>query len=276
VGHWDESIASFEQALNLDPRNMQLLVDTAWTYVMLRRFTAALKLYDRALDVTPNDPDVITIMAGIYQAQGNLQEAARLLSEMNEQGLNEDGFGVKITQLRLQRNYGEAIRLLQIRQAQLHSSQDKVDNQVALAVTQHLAGDTAGATATAEQARTTYDQLHQDGVDNPDLVVALSRAFAVTGDRNSALKLAERAIMLLPRTKDAVNGPGLEENLAIIQTSFGESSRAISSLSQLLQTPYKSWFGPTPVTPALLKLDPIWDPLRGDPAFQKLCEEKQP
>jgi hypothetical protein len=57
---------------------------------------------------------------------------------------------------------------------------------------------------------------------------------------------------------------------------FGENSRAISALTQLLQTPYDGWLYGTPVTPALLRLDPIWDPLRADPAFQKLCEEKKP
>ena len=82
--------------------------------------------------------------------------------------------------------------------------------------------------------------------------------------------------MLLPRAKDRVNGPGCEENLALIQTIFGENSRAISTLTHLLQTPYISWLYDTPVTPALLRLDPFWDPLRADPAFQKLCEEKQP
>jgi hypothetical protein len=57
--------------------------------------------------------------------------------------------------------------------------------------------------------------------------------------------------------------------------TFGENSQAISTLTQLLQTPYISWFYGTPVTPALLRLDPLWDLLRADPAFQKLCEEKQ-
>ena len=67
----------------------------------------------------------------------------------------------------------------------------------------------------------------------------------------------------------------MEENLAVIQVFVGENSGAISTLSLLLRTPYDSWvYNPTGVTPALLRLDPIWDPLRGDPEFQKLCEEK--
>ena len=82
--------------------------------------------------------------------------------------------------------------------------------------------------------------------------------------------------MTLPSVKDAVSGPTLEENLAFIETIVGENSQAILTLTQLLQTPYKgSNYVSTPVTPALLRLDPLWDPLRGDPAFQKLCEEKQ-
>ena len=94
--------------------------DAAWTYAMLRQFPAALKLYDRALDITPNDPDVMASKASIYQAQGNLQEAAKLLSEINAQTPSEHAFEIKITQLRLERNYGEAVRLLQARLAQFH------------------------------------------------------------------------------------------------------------------------------------------------------------
>ena len=94
-------------------------------------------------------------------------------------------------------------------------------------------------------------------------------------EKDSAQKLAERAIMLMPPAKDALSGPGLEENLAAIQAIVGENSRAISTLTRLLQTSYDSWlYSPAPITPALLRLDPIWDPLRADPAFQKLCEEK--
>ena len=84
-GQWDQSVAYFERALTLDPRDVSLLTDAADTYVMLRQFPAALKLYDRVLDITPNDADVMAAKASIYQAQGNLQEAASFLSEINQQ-----------------------------------------------------------------------------------------------------------------------------------------------------------------------------------------------
>ena len=102
----------------------------------------------------------------------------------------------------------------------------------------------------------------------------LSQANAAIGEKNSALKEAERAITLSASVKDRVIEPAAEENLALIQTIFGENSRAISTLTRLLQAPYSSWLYGPPVTPALLRLDPTWDPLRADPAFQKLCQEK--
>ncbi len=82
---------------------------------------------------------------------------------------------------------------------------------------------------------------------------------------------------LVPSSKDRLSGPGFEENLALVEMIIGDNSRAISILTRLLQTSYGGWlYNPAPITPALLRLDPLWDPLRADPAFQKLCEEKQP
>jgi len=280
-GNWDQSIAYFEQALALDPRNVELLMEAAWTHAMLRQFPAALKLYDRALDITPNDPEVMAAKASIYQAQGNLQEAAKVLSEVNERTPFQGAFITKITQLRLERNLGEAVRLLQARQTQfqLASEIDKGVNQLWLALAQRLNGDNAGAKVTGAQARNTLESLRNNQPDNAFFVAALSMANAVLGEKEAALKEAERAIMLLPSIKDRVWGPALEDNLALIQMMVGENSRAISTLTRLWETPHWGWiygYGRTPHTPALLRLDPIWDPLRADPAFQKLCEEKQP
>ena len=278
-GHWDESIAYLEQALILDPRDTSLLGHAAETFTFLRQFSAALNLYDRWLEIRPNDLHVMAEKASVYQAQGNLQEAAKWLSGIDGQAPDEAAFQVKITQLRLERNFGEAVRLLRGRLDHFHfdSEYDKAIDQVNLAFIQRLAGDAAGTKVTADEARKTLQQLYSDQPDGDLIALQLSRAHAAMGEKDSALKLAERAITLRPRAQDAVNGPILEENLAQIQTMFGANSPAISVLTQLLQTPsYSLNCDPAPITPALLKLDPIWDPLRGDPAFQKLCEEKQP
>jgi serine/threonine protein kinase/cytochrome c-type biogenesis protein CcmH/NrfG len=275
-GHWDKSIAYFEQALALDPRNVESVTSAALTYTFVRRFPAALKLYDRVLDITPNDLKMIAHKASIYQAQGNLQEAARLLSGVNEQTPSEFLFATKMNLLNLQRNYGEAVRLKQARLAQFHydSDQEKAMLQLGLAYGQSLAGDKAGAKVTAESARSILESLYRDRSDDDTILDVLSYAYALTGQKDSALKAAERAVMLVPRARDAVLGPAAEEDLAEIQTLVGEKTRAISTLTRLLQTSYAGSYGGVPITPALLRLDPQWDPLRSDPAFQRLCEEK--
>ena len=246
---------------------------------MLRQFPATLTLYDRVLDINPNDPDAIALKARIYQAQGDLQEAARLLAEIDEQTPNADTFWIKVDQLRFERNYDEVVRLYQARLAQFHyaSQLDKCEDQVWLAFAQRLAGDTAGAKATAEQARNVLEPHCGDTPDELRFLVWLSQAYAVMEQKDLALKMAERVITFWPRAKDPMVGPYHEEILVFIQTVVGDNTHAISTLTQLLQTPYDSFlYRPPPITPALLRLDPIWDPLRADPAFQKLCGEKQP
>src|SRR5262249_62198692 len=84
-GHWDESIANWEQPLVLDPRNIEWLNNAAETYAMLRQYAAALKIYDRVLDIFPNEPDALANEAKIYQAEGNLGQAGKLLEWVNAQ-----------------------------------------------------------------------------------------------------------------------------------------------------------------------------------------------
>ncbi|MGC2627759.1 MAG: protein kinase [Candidatus Udaeobacter sp.] len=278
--HWDESTSYHEQALALDPRNVELLTDTAWRYITLRRFPAALKLYDQGLDIMPNDRDLMMRKVGIYQAQGNLQQAAKLLAQVKAQTNSNLDF-VGITQLRLERKYGEAVRLWKAAAAESHyDAQDqKGIDQAMLAFLQYVAGDRAGAKVTAEQACNILEQLHRENFYDvwfANISAWLSQVYAVMGDKDSALRAAERAIMLCPRTKYPTTGPEFEENLAVIQTLVGENASAIFTLTQLLQTPYNGWlYNPAPITPALLRFDPLWDPLRAEPAFQKLCEQNQ-
>jgi TolB-like protein/Tfp pilus assembly protein PilF len=278
-GHWDESVAYWERGLALNPRNTALLTEVAFTYAAIRQFPKAEKLYDRALDILPNEFYLMASKASIYQAEGNLKEAAKSLVQVNAQTNSNAAVRIKLIQLRLERNQSEATRLVQARQAELNvvSGIDKGSKQVGLALAERAAGDTAHAKAAAEQARNTLEAIKKEQSDNAFVAAALAVAYAILDEKDSALKEGGRAITLVPSSKDRLSGPGFEENLALVEMIIGENSSAISTLTRLLQTPYGGWlYSPAPITSALLRLDPIWDPLRADPAFQKLCEEKQP
>ena len=272
-GHWDKSVAYWEQTLALDPRNTEWLANAADTYAMLRQFPAALKTYDRLLDIVPNDPDTIASEAKIYQAEGNLEQAGKLLAGVNAQTPSLEAFAAKMNQLFLERHFDEVIRLIHNRLTEFRDLSDfeRLADQVFLTLAQQCVGDITGARATAQQLLPALETLCQKDPDNANFAEALSLTRAVLGQKDAAIKEAERAITLLPSGKDAVDGPNAEENLASVEVLVGDKNRAIPRLQHLLEIPYIDY-----LTPALLRLHPRWDPLRGDPAFQKLCEEKQP
>src|SRR6476646_9613979 len=278
-GHWDESVAYWERGLALNPRNTALLTEVAFTYAALRQFPKAEKLYDRALNILPNELSLMALKASIDQAEGNLQEAAKLLAQVNAETNSDVAVRIKLAQWRLERNYTEATRWAQARQDRLRlaSGIDKGTKQLGNALVHRVAGDTTQAKAFAEQARNTLEPLRKEQSDNAFVAAALAVAYALLDETDSALNEAQRAITLSPSNKDRLSGPAFEENLALVEMMIGENSRAIATLTRLLQTPYGGWlYSPTPITPALLRLDPIWDPLRTEPVFQKLSEEKQP
>jgi TolB-like protein/regulator of sirC expression with transglutaminase-like and TPR domain len=278
-GHWAESVAYWERGLALDPRNTALLTEVAFTYAALRQFPAAIKLYDRALDILPKEFYLMASRASMYQAEGDVQEAAKLLVNVNAETNSDPAIRTKLTQLRLERNYAEATQLVQARHARLQFAFgiEKGTKQVGLALLRRVAGDTAQAKAGAEQARNTLEPFSKEQPDNAFVAAALAVAYAMLDQKEQALNEAQRAMKLVPSSKDRLSGPGFEENFALVETIIGENTGAISTLTRLLQTPYGGWlYSPAPITPALLRLDPLWDPLRSDPAFQKLYEEKQP
>src|SRR5438270_745877 len=272
-GHWDESVAYWEQTLTLDPRNTHWLALAADTYAMLRQFPAALKTYDRVLDIVPNDPDTVASEAKIYQAEGNLEQAGKLLAGVNAQTHSFNVVGAKVNQLFLERHCDEAMRWIHSRLTESRDLPDfeRLFDQGSLVIAQECAGDIAGTRATAQQMLPSIEKFSQKAPNSPPIAAGLSLVHAFLGEKDAAIREAERAITLLPSAKDAVDGPSFEEQLAFVEALVGDKNRAISTLQHLLEIPYSDC-----LTPALLRLDPKWDPLRGDPRFQKLCEEKKP
>jgi TolB-like protein len=272
-GKWEETIAYYDQALALDPRNTELLAESAGNYSDLRRFDNALKRYNRALDIRPNDVDLLASKAGIYRARGNLTEAAKCLEGVNALTPSYEAVPQKVEQLIFERNYRGAVELLETRFAQFQFGSELEVGifEEFLASSRLLAGDIPGAKSSAEQARKFLEVLCQNQPDNDFPAIFLARAYAILGEKDSAYKAAKRVTGLLQ--SDAIRRPGAEENLALIEASFGDNARAISIIAHLLEIPYQSSLYATPLTPALLRLDPTWDALRSDPTFQKLCQE---
>ena len=194
-----------------------------------------------------------------------------MLTGVTAQTPSINAFVTKIDQLFLERHFDEAIRLIHNRLTEYRDLSDieRLFNLFFLVLAQEYAGDIVEAKAAAQQMLVPLETLCQKDPDNPNFAQVLSIIHAVLGQKDAAIKEAERAITLLSTVKDAVDGPGAEYNLAIVEVLVGDKNGAIPRLQHLLQVPYNNC-----VTPALLRLHPLWDPLRGDPAFQELCEEK--
>jgi serine/threonine-protein kinase len=141
---------------------------------------------------------------------------------------------------------------------------------------QEAAGDHADAQETWRQAHSELESFLKDQSENYTLIGYLALTNMGLGDKSSALALSERAIAANPIEKDAVTGPFPIEILARVAAQMAEPDRAMAALQKLLSVPYAGVVGNIPLTSALLRLDPMFDPLRNDPRFQKLVASPAP
>jgi len=142
---------------------------------------------------------------------------------------------------------------------------------------QDVAGDHAGAQESWGQARRELESFLKEQPKNYRITGDLALANMGLGDKAAALALSEQGIAVLPIEKDAISGADPIEILARVAAQMGEPDRAIAALQQILSMAGEGALGKyMPLTPALLRLDPMFDPLRGDPRFQELCKDKQP
>ena len=278
-GQWDRSESYFNDAERLDPRNVALFTQHALSYISLRRFPEALRKLDQVLNITPDDPYPVALKASIAQLEGDLPRAAALLAPLHPSADNTQVLETQAYQAILERQTGSIVSRLQ----EMLAHPDPAlgynigDLRFYLGWAQEVAGDHAAARESWQQARSELEPLLKEQPGNYLLISALALSDMGLGDKAAALNLAEDAMAGNPMEKDAVIGARPLEIFARVAAQTGEPDRAIAAIQKLLSIPYS---GPMtrqlPLTPALLRLDPMFDPLRNDPRFQKLVASPAP
>jgi TolB-like protein/Tfp pilus assembly protein PilF len=277
-GQWGQSENYFNEAERLDPRNVRLLTQHAQSYIDLRRFPEALRKLDQVLNITPDDVDTLAFKAGIAQAEGDLPRAAALLAPLHPNADALLALETQVYQAILERQPAPMIARLKEILAKPEPALGYINGQLRfwLGWAQEVAGDHVAAQESWRQAGSELESFLKEQPENQFLIGYLALTNMGLGDKAAAFALAERAIAVVPIEKDAVFGPGAVEVLARVAAQMGEPDRAITALQKLLSRPAYSALGENiSLTPALLRLDPMFDPVRNDPRFQKLCEEKK-
>jgi serine/threonine protein kinase/Tfp pilus assembly protein PilF len=278
-GHWDKSESYFTAAERLDPRNAELLGNHALNYVLLRRFPEALRKYDEVLNVVPDNMFTLALKAVVAQAKGDLPRAAALLAPLHPDAHNEEPLRAQVYEAILERRPAQITPRLKEILAEPDPVYGLVHGELRflLGWAQEVASNHAAAQESWRQARSELEFSLHEQPENDRLMGYLALTNAGLRDKAAAFKLVERAMATSPIEKDAYRGPCAIEILARVAAQTGETDRAIAGLEKLLSIPYGGALCTiAPLTPALLRLDPMFDPLRNDARFQKLCEEKQP
>jgi tetratricopeptide (TPR) repeat protein len=271
-GNWEDSTRQLEQAVALDPRNIVLVSELAAQYIVLRRYDDATKTLDSALAWKPLDFSLGSLRANVdLDWKADLRRWKEVIaSDAAKTADPNDLITARLGVALKERDYHGAERTLAA-----HGGAEFDDNgfftprEWNQAMVARGLGDEARANtallAAREQAAMAVRQQPEDG----KALMVLAQIDAALGRKEDALREGARAIELLPVAKDALVGDALLSRLAGIYAQVGETTRAFELLEKVSQIPFGVTYGS-------LKLDEIWDPLRGDARFEKIVASLAP
>ena len=275
LGKWQMALDQFYRAAALDPRDPSVIDEAGTTAAGMWRCSEALRLFDRSLAIQPSYWSVLCDAALVHVlSNGRIDKANDALAQIPA-GIDPQGqarfsrFKVAIWA----RGFADGLKILDRAPDWLlnNPGHRPVATLVLRAQALEASGQTQEARAAYEHAIPLLEAAINSGAHESSIHASLGQAYAGLGRKPDAVREGLKAVDLLPVSADAFDGPVYLEQLAAIQARVGNTDEALSLVGQLLNMP-----AGFVISPALLKLDPAWDPIRSDPRFQKLCQEKQP
>ena len=268
-GKWAESTRHLEKAASLDPQNAWVLQNLAYNYIATRKYDMAEKILDRGIELAPKSFVLRGSKAKIaIDRAGDLSVAENLLAQVPE-GIDPDGlitFG-RFNVLMLRRKFHEALDVLQrIPGDMIHTDTAPMPKSLLEATAYFGLKEEAKAREALQSALPAVEQLVNEAPDDPSRHAMLGGLLAGLGRKEEAIREGKRAIELKPESEDAFDGPMYTMYLAQIYAWTGDKDQALDLIEHSLSSP-------NGLTAPILKLDPIWDPIRDDPRFQALVNK---
>ena len=272
-GRWAESTKNLERAIELDPQNRGFLKQLADSYVCLRQYADAERVLDRVIALAPKDSSMRAYRASIeleWHADPHpLSSTIRaIIAEDSRQAQNIAELWLKVSLC--ERDFDGARRALAaLPIAGCYYDTIPFPRSWCEGVAARMRGDTAAAHAAFAKTRAETAKLIADQPDYAEALCVLGMADAALGNKEDAIREGRRAVELTPVSKNAIAGPSLIECLALIDAWTGEKDLALHQLAVAVSTPGFLSYGE-------LRLHPYWDPLRGDPRFEKIVASLAP
>jgi serine/threonine protein kinase/tetratricopeptide (TPR) repeat protein len=272
-GNQEEALHNLERAIDLDPRNVVVLQQTANSYDFLRRYSDEEGIRDRALAIDPNNPDTKLLRALVqFNWKADTQPLHQALDEIGAkdpaaiQHLADEWLKCALAE----RDSADAANALAaLGENTVGDYTIKFSPRFMTGLIARMRKDDAKARAAFTAARVEQEKLVKADPENPGAVCVLGLIDAALGRKGEALREGRSAAKLLPVEKDAINGKSLIVYLAIIAGWVGDHNLACEQLAIASHPPSDLNYGE-------LKLLPWWDPLRGDPCFEKIVASLAP
>ena len=275
-GQFEKAIQAFKEAVARDPHNSGLVEQLAFTLQQSRRFREAEQMFDRLAELVPDEPILKTRkpLSHYLETGDDSTVRAAIAAFPPSLAADKDGLCFRLDFACFAREWSQAQEIIE----KLKGGDDEGDfayGQRSVPIgcysilIARLKGELHSAKASCAETREQLNQKVEESPQNAPLLSQLAVVDALLDNKEIAIAGAKRAVEMLPTSEDAMEGPCLELNLAVVYAWTNNLDLAFEKLSSLTKIANGILYGQ-------LKWDPLWEPLRQDPRYEKLLAELAP